>query len=122
MRLVLKLPQNKLPFIGVQFQDVYNSSRMNADLFWLPEQRPCKIVMELNGKNSINLKLICEELNSTRLYKQLDFDPDKLRTWLIMTERAKEFNFSHVIMRENKHIVARVGSTEKNFVLKLDSV
>ncbi len=120
MKLVLKLPKDKLPFIGVQFNSNYQAGRTNSDLLHHHEHL-FKIQLEPDKKGTIKLKLYCEDLAISRIYEGIEYDQYQLKNWMYMVSRSKQFNFGHVTMEENKHIISK-DSAFRIFVIKLDKV
>ena len=122
MKLVLKLPKDKPPFIGVQFNSLFQASRTNDDLLFKVKDKSCKVILEPDRKGTIRLKFICEDMAITRKYDALEYDQYQLKNWMHMISRSKQFNFGHVLMEENKHIIVKDPGRFNNFVLKLDGV
>jgi hypothetical protein len=121
MKLVLKLPKDKPPFIGIQFSNHYEASRTNAEAVYQIEDRLCKIILEPKG-HYLDLKIKCEEAMMAHTYKDLDYSPEKLKQWLQHAASAKQFNFGHVTLEHDTHKIAKVGSSLKNYVIKVESV
>lgn len=121
MKLILKLPNNKPPFIGVQFSNHYDAGRTNAQAVYDIEGRFCKIILEPKG-HYIDLKIKCEDVMMSYTYKDLDYSPEKLKQWLHLVSASEQFNFGHVILQHDEHKIAKVGSGTKNYVIKVESV
>lgn len=121
MKLILKLPKDKPPFIGVQFSNHFDAGRTNADAVYHIEGRYCKITLEPKG-HYIDLRIRCEDAMMSYTYKDLDYSPEKLRNWLAMVSNSKQFNFGHVLLENDNHKIAKVGSSLKNYVIKVESV
>lgn len=120
MKLVLKVPKGKLPFIGIEFGE-HVAADTNKDLIQNHSEKEYKIVLEHSHKR-LQLRLICEELVTVRFYERLEFDPSKLRDWLYITQKATKFNFGHIFVKGNTDYIARTYPGRKPFVLKVVSV
>lgn len=120
MELVFKLPKGKIPFIGVIFQNLYESATLNQDLVNSFKNSNYKIVME-QIKSEINLRLICEEHLLVRFYNGLKYDKMKLDAWLYLTQKSQQFNFSHLVKEGDKEIVVKTLKNQKLFVLKVEN-
>jgi hypothetical protein len=121
LKLILKLPKDKPPFIGVQFSNHYDASRTNAEAVYHINGRSCKIVLEPKD-HYIDLQIKCEDAMMSYLYKSLDYSPEKLKQWLHLVSMTKQFNFGHVTLEQDDHKIAKVGSGMKNYVIKVESV
>ncbi len=119
MKLIVKLPKDKLPFIGIQFPYSYEAGKTNQDLVTNYKHIQYKIVLEF-VKDKVNIKLVSQENMITRSYNGLEYEKDKLKNWLYLTKNAKAFNFSHTIKEGGKELVAKTILQPQNFILKLN--
>ncbi len=120
MKLVLKVPKGKAPFIGVEYGE-FMAADTNKDLVLDHSEKDYKIVLE-HSHRRLQLRLICEELVTVRFYERLEFEPNKLRDWLYITRRATKFNFGHIYVKGNTDHIARAYPGRKPFVLKVLSI
>jgi hypothetical protein len=121
MQLVLKLPANKAPFIGVILHGQEQSGLLNADLILKHQNKKYRIIIE-HIHHVLNLRLICEEIVSVRFYDHLEFDPEQLKSWLYVIKRANYVNFSQLKLVNEKLSVLRTSPQNKLFVLKIYKV
>jgi len=121
MKLILKIPDNKPPFIGIQFSNQYDAGRTNAQAVYDIENRLCTIILEPQG-HYINLNIKCEDVMMNYTYRDLDYSPEKLKNWLTKTTNSKQFNFGHVTLERDTHKIAKVGSGNKNYVIKVEKI
>lgn len=121
MKLVLKQPKDKSPFIGIQFDSDYIAKKTNADLLYILEKKDCQLILEPYNQHYLNLRLFNKDLLIDREYKQVEYNSTKLRSWFDQNKNSKEFNFSHVIMDYDKHVVVKIHMT-KLFLIKLKDV
>jgi len=121
MKLVLKLPKDKLPFIGIQFASNYVASKTNSDLVSMLDKEDCHLILKPYDKHYLNLRLVNKEKFVNREYKQIEYNNETLKRWLEQTKGMKQINFSHVIMDFDKHVVVKI-SINKNFIIKLSKV
>jgi len=120
MKLVLKQPQDKLPFIGIQFASMYVASKTNNDLLYLLDGEPCQLILEPLDQYNLNLRLINKQKFIDRTYNRIEYNALRLKSWLDQNQKCKEFNFAHVYLEFDKHVVAKVHF--KLFVLKVNSI
>jgi hypothetical protein len=118
MKLVVKLPKDKLPFIGLVFGSSYQATQTNEDLILDHKEDLYRLIFEFNG-TVLNLKLICDEKVIIRTYRNVEYDKEKLKSWVQITRKARELNFGHIYMQHNKEIVVKNYKNRKLFVLKL---
>jgi len=120
MELVVKLPKGKLPFIGVVFSNVWSAEREN------------KHCIENEWTDTFKLRLIPKERSidvhfihhgqSTYVYKDLIYSPEKLVKFIYASRGASLFNFSHLICENNKHLVVKSATNRRLWVLKMDEI
>jgi hypothetical protein len=119
MELVLKLPKVKPPFIGILFDKSWDGEKMNCDL--VEAHRNAYYSIEFEYCNShLNLRLMSQELLTIRNYAHLKFDAEKLKSWLYMSKMVNAYNFGHVIIERDQHILLKTQHKKLNFVLKMD--
>jgi hypothetical protein len=121
MKLVLKQPEDKPPFIGIQYESEYLAARTNADIVKTHNKECYELILEPIDQHYINLRLVNKDKMIDRSYNQIEYNAPKLKNWLFQNENKKEFNFSHVIMNFDKHVVVKIH-IHKPFLIKLDSV
>ncbi len=123
MDLVLKLPKNKPPFIGILFPKylTHDAKKENVDLICSTNSSPCRIILE-PLKNELNIRLICEEKVTVRFYSGIKYNPIKLKDWLYLTTKATKFNFAHLDIEFDKHIVLKEASGYKYMLFHMESV
>ena len=120
MELVLKLPKGKPPFIGILFQSATEAEKLNSDLVVDHRYLNYKIIFEIIADH-LNIRLICEELVTVRFYNHVVYDPEKLKSWLyvLKTGKTTSVNFSHLILKDNKHTLVKAYQQKIYFVLKV---
>jgi|LakMenEpi03Aug12_release.lakeMendotaPanAssembly.Ray.scaffolds.fasta_scaffold459827_1 hypothetical protein len=118
MKLVVKLPKGKKPFIGIIFSRSYDAEKSNLDLMTNHWDKVFRIEFIFEGQ-SANVKLICDDELIVRTYAHAGFDADKLRSWFYLTKDCKDFNFSQLYIQDGQEKVAKDFSSQKWFVLKV---
>ena len=120
MKLITKLPEGKLPFIGVRFNNSWNAAKTNEDLI----EYHCKEIFTIKfiiKHHTVDLILHCKHSSIQRKYNDLEFEPEKLKRWAQITENLKGFNFGHTFLRGNDETIARFAHDLKRvYVLKVD--
>ncbi len=120
MKLVIKLPEGKLPFIGVRFNNSWNAAKTNEDLIEYHHKEVYTIKFVIKAQ-TVNLNLYCKDRSIQRHYKDVEFEPEKLKRWMQLTEGLSGFNFGHTFMNGNKEEVGRFTHDLKRlYVLKVD--
>jgi DNA topoisomerase VI subunit A len=120
MRLVVKLPKDKLPFIGIiLYATDLQMMKFNQDLITEHKQASYRIVFEFTGRY-VNLQLISDEHFIKRVYEKLDYDAGKLRQWFHLADKSKGFHFSQLKIEQNKEMVLRTKDGNLLFVLKIE--
>lgn len=117
MKLIVKLPKDKPPFIGVVLK-ITDSDMLNQDLILEHKYADYRIELEFI-LGHVNLKLISNSIPTVRIYSRLSYDKDKLKAWFYITKGVKQFNYGHVRDFNGKDEIIKIRS--KNFVLKMDS-
>lgn len=126
MELVLKIPENKPPFIGVLYDgNVFRASTDNKDFVEGHKlgfsKAKFNLMIEPYSKY-VDLRLSCDSPISIRFYRELVYDPVKLEKWYRQVRFSKTFNFGHVILQRDKHVLVKTTPHLYNFVLPLDSI
>jgi len=119
MRLIVKLPKDKLPFLGIVFPTSYLATQTNEDLLLDHKEDVYRLIFEFTG-TILNLKLICDEKVIIRTYRNVDYEKEKLKNWVQITRKANAFNFGHIYMQSNKEVVVKNYKNRKLFVLRLN--
>ena len=120
MKLIVKLPPNKLPFIGIVFEHSGDAEKINQELITDYKYADYRIVFEFI-RDWVNVKLISNSIPAVKFYNKLSYDKSKLIAWFYITKNMKGFNFSHLYIYQNKECVAKIPVKQKLFVLKVDS-
>jgi hypothetical protein len=120
MKLVVKLPPNKPPFIGIVFPHISIAEKTNQELVIDHKYADYRIVFEFI-QGWVNVKLISNAIPAVKFYNKLSYDKEKMIAWLYITRTAKEFNFSHLHEPHGKEVVVKTLLKPKLFVLKVDS-
>ena len=118
MKLVVKLPKGKKPFVGVLFTRPFDAEKSNIDLVLNYRDKVFRLEFVFEGQY-VNVKLICEDELIVRTYGNASFDADKLRNWFYLTKECKDFNFSQLYIKDGQEKVAKEFTTQKWFVLKV---
>ena len=118
MKLVLKQPKDKPPFIGIQYASEHLATKTNSDLIGMKD---IQLILEPLNQYNIKLRLVNKDKMIDRAYDQIEYNAPQLQTWLQRNKNEKQFNFSHVIMEFDKHVVVKIHMT-KLFLIKLSAV
>lgn len=121
MKLVVKLPEGKLPFIGVRFNNSWNASKTNEELIESYSSEIYTVKFEIQTPQVLHLSLQCKDKAIQKWYKDLEYEPEKLKRWMQLTRGLSGFNFGHTFMRGNDETIARFAHDLKRvYVLKVE--
>jgi hypothetical protein len=121
MKLIVKLPKEKPPFIGVLLSETDNRAypeRLNEDLINEHKYAGYRLVLEFSNQR-LNLSLISDGSGIVRYYKEVDYEGDRLTSWVYMTRHTGHFNFGHVRLEQGKEKIVKTWGKKINFVLPL---
>jgi hypothetical protein len=118
MELVMKLPKDKPPYIGVVFTDDYAAASKNKtcandhkDVFF-------SLLIIPKSRNRVDIKLIGESKGE---YTDVRCNVDALIRFLYMTRNVKQYNFGHVVLKGTEHVVAKTMN-KVLWVLKVNKI
>lgn len=121
LELVLKLPANKPPYIGILFHSLYYASRVNEG--WVNEYPGIEYGLILEPKqNELLINLVSKPYRLFYTYDVVKYDAFKLRKFLLNLKSGAPVNFGHVLMKNDKHIPAHTSSASKIWVLSIKEV
>ncbi|MGZ7043633.1 MAG: hypothetical protein ACXVHT_01300 [Methanobacterium sp.] len=113
----MKLPKDKPPFIGILFERDWEGQKLNCDLVEESKHHIYSLEFEIcNGH--LNLRLMCPDILTVRIYAHLKYDPEKFKAWLYMVKKASTYNFGHVFSVKDQHVLLKSYNKKYNFVLK----
>jgi hypothetical protein len=105
MELVMKLPKDKPPYLGVMFYDDYAAMSKNKGCANNYRDSFFSVLIIPTGRNRIDIKITCGASNGS--YEDVRCNVDALIRFLYMTKDVKRYNFGHVVEKEGEHKVAR---------------
>jgi hypothetical protein len=118
MELILKQPPGKHPFIGILFNKEYEASKLNQAQVQVNNLYYYKAILEPLG-SKLNLTIKLDEWLFKYTYEGLNYDPDKLKRFLFDTMGAEVYNFGHVVLKNDAHLLVKTLSTQSYFVLRV---
>lgn len=127
MQLVLKgqteVPADKPPFMGILFDvnEHQEAATINRDLLTPLRNAQFAIEFEPHSK-TLDIRLLCSNPISIRFYRNIKYEPEKLEKFLRDTRFTKQFNFSHLVLKEGKETVTRTNPENSLFILKIDNI
>lgn len=120
--LVLKIPKDKPPYIGVRYDSTFSGEAHNKDFFAQHLGQELHLVIEVIPR-MLKMKLICNNTLQIHTFSQIYYDPVKLKNWLYITRDAKKFNFGCSTLKKDEEKIIRVlNSNPFNLVLKLNKI
>lgn len=103
MKLVVKLPDGKPPFIGIEFENPWKgesdgrevSMNLNSSLFTL--------VIQPIGQN-LSIRLVCDDPVKVKFYSNIKFDKERFMRWYAIAKAHKilKFGLTHSTYSEDK--------------------
>lgn len=118
MELILKLPPNKPPFIGILFRDKYRACTLNKSWVNNYNTHKYKIVLQVKGM-VVDLIITEEGMGFRHTYEDLKYDSQKLLKFMRQTKEDKLFNFGHIITVLDNHEVVKTLANQRLYVLKV---
>jgi hypothetical protein len=121
MELVLMLPENKPPFIGICFGRL-GDELINQDLIFDHRKRTYSIIIEAFERH-MNLRLVCKEIVTVRFYNHVAYDPAQLKSWLyvIAADQNKYCMFAHLVGSKGNMRIATTTPGSLKFALRVKS-
>jgi hypothetical protein len=121
MNLVLKIPKDKPPFIGVRYDRHIEANALNHDLFeksiYSLHIKPMHRKYDSTILYKIVLELKSHDLKSSKTYTPY-YNPNEFKEWFKAIRSHIHFNFGQVYSQEGEDKIARLPSG-KPFVLKI---
>lgn len=121
MELALKLPKDKLPFIGIRFYNEHEAASVNKSAVNNYHTSQYQIILEPQA-DKLNLRLVCSTFGLNHIYENLRYKPDQIMRFLYHTKGTKEFNFGHVVEKDGKDVVVKTVANQRLFVLKVSKL
>jgi hypothetical protein len=118
MELVLKMPQGKPPFIGLEFPSSWKGE-LNKDLVYENADKQYKLILET--ERQLKMTLVCEDIAVRRVYPGIGYHPARLKNWLTQMRQYSQVNFGHVYLQDGNHKIVKLAG-QKNFVLKVVNI
>jgi hypothetical protein len=121
MKLLLKLPPLKPPFIGIIFSHRGDAEQTHQDMVTVNPHFEYRMVLEF-ANGLLNMKLISGNMQVTKLYEGISFDSEQLIYWINQTKNMNSFNFGHLYELNGKEVVAKTSIGLKLFVVRVNVV
>lgn len=121
LELIVKLPKEKLPFIGIVFEDTYQASSINRSSVNNYKNSIYQVVLEPKG-DKLDLRLLCAGHGLNYLYENVKFNQEKVMKFLYITKNEQAFNFSHCVRNGDNLEVVKTMANRTLFVLKVDKL
>ena len=121
MKLILKLPKNKPPFIGILFALECEGAALHSDMVEKYGDKEYHVVFEILS-NDINLRVACAETVTVYFYNSLTCDSNTLVSWLYMTKHLSKFNFGHIYKHLDKDTLVTARSQRKLFFIPVTKI
>jgi hypothetical protein len=118
MKLVVKLPLNKPPFIGIVFHHSSDAEQTHQDLVTVHNNVTYQVVFEFVGQ-LVNIKLISVHKVVSKHYEGVTFNAVELFHWMCHTSNTGSFNFGHLYELNGKEVVAKTSIGLKLFVIRV---
>jgi hypothetical protein len=119
LELIMKLPKDKLPFIGILFQDSYTASSTNKS--FANNYRTDLYTIEIIPKNDVlaDIKMHCE--CSKGQYLDVKCNMQALKRFVQITHYHPYIHWGHIYSQGGKHKIAKT-TNQDNWVLKLAKI
>jgi hypothetical protein len=127
MALVLKVPQGRPPYIGIEFRNKFAAGHINQDLvdllFNADKSRLPAFHLQIEPlSGSCNIRLSCAQPIIIRFYRKVNYEPERLVRWMKAVKESTVFNFGHVLVLSGKHTLAKTNQSNRHVLLPLAGV
>ena len=120
MELILRVPKDRPPVVGVIFKRVKHACEMNGDIVDKHSDKLFSLHFSKNNNYTVNFRLGSEQLQAHREYREVKYDPVKFENFLYITRERKEFVFLHLLYDFDRFFVVHSAQSMKKFELKVN--
>jgi hypothetical protein len=120
--LVLRVPKDKPPVIGILFRRAKYACEINADFIDAHGDKKFYIRFLKKNNYAVDLQLCSDQLQAHREYRDVKVDPVKLENFLYVTRGRKEFVFAHLLHDFDQFFAVYTSTLQKRFELKLEKI
>lgn len=119
LELILKLPKDKLPFVGILFNDSYAASTTNKG--WANSYREDLYTLEVIPKGDLiaDMRIVCS--CGKGHYTDVKCNMQALKRFVQITHYHPYIHFGHAYLKNGEHQIAKT-SNMANWVLKLATI
>lgn len=118
MKLIFKRPDNKPPFVGLEFSSEFDAERTNKVAINNYNTHDYVLVLEPKG-DTLDILLTTKEGIIRHWYRHVKYHPTQLHQFLASTKFTEKYNFSHIVTDNNKHKVVHSCACHRLWVLKV---
>ncbi len=118
MELVLKLPKNKPPFIGVLFNYELDAVTKNKD--WAENSNPFTYDLILEPSQKLFITLAKDSHFSDRY--EVNYDPITLLKFLHHTKTSQAFTFGHLYLKSGAITIPRTRAQNAKLLFKIQKI
>lgn len=94
MKLVVKLPDGKPPFIGVEYENPWIGEKEGREVFKICNG--CEFDLVIQPLPSVlSIRLICEDPFMVKFYSSIEFDKQRFKRWYQIAKAYRIVNFGH---------------------------
>jgi hypothetical protein len=122
MELLLRVPKDKPPVIGIVFRRIKEACILNQDLVNELPELPYYIRVRDNSSKGISFEIMSDKLQGTRLYKDVKYDRDKFENFLFVTRQRNVFTFAHLLYDFDQYFSVSTLERNKKFELKIERI
>lgn len=122
MELLLQIPKDKPPFIGVVFNRVKEACERYQELVNDHPDFPFYLKFNQPNGDKVSFYIASEKLKGFWHYKDVKCDPVKLENFLYMTRTKTSFNFAHVLRDFDQDIIVTTANGYRKFALKIEGL
>lgn len=119
MELILKRPINKAPCICIKFGSSYEAGKFHCILPNEYSMHPFSVKLEIKRNNTLDLSVIVEGFKIPFLYKNVQYNAEKLNRFILETAGSESYNFCHIITQTNKDMVVQTSIKRVAWVIKI---
>lgn len=119
LELILKLPTDKLPFIGIHFNNSYAASSKNKT--YANNYRSDLYTLCISPKSDVAIDILLQSSIANGQYREVKCNMQALRRFIQLTHYHPYIHFGHIYSDKGEHKIAKTTNMD-NWVLKLAKI
>lgn len=118
MKLVVKLPEGKPPFIGIEFESPWIGEKEGREVFSNSNQRAFDLVIQPLS-STMSIRLVCEDPVIVKFYSGVEFDVERFKLWIHVSKNQNKINFGHTYSKYSEDKICYIVKDGKKVPMVL---